>query len=316
VIPAVLLHAAVAGGALGVAAVFQWEVIGRGVSESRRGQAFALAFGAGPVLAVLGSLGQQLVLDGHIGPLAIPPLGYPWNFATLFGVSVPLMLLAGFLAGRFIVPQPALEVTRQPFLTGVLGGFGEFLGHRLILITSLAYIAVYSGLLVQPNLTLFTREAIGEAAEEYAGYQNALWFGFKFVAGLALGWLLTRTNPRAGLLATAALALLGVAWPLLPLGKGFLLAFGFLGAAELMGLYYPNYLLCCSPKAKIRRNMAFASLVTMPASLAPLLFGVISDRFGLRPSFVAAAVVVIVALLLVLFLLPARPRPRESDLDV
>ena len=37
-----------------------WEVIGRGSDESRRGLALSMAFGAGPLLAVLGSFGQSV----------------------------------------------------------------------------------------------------------------------------------------------------------------------------------------------------------------------------------------------------------------
>ena len=33
-------------------------------------------------------------------------------------------------------------------------------------------------------------------------------------------------------------------------GPWFLLAFGLLGAGELYGVYFPNYILCCSPKAQ------------------------------------------------------------------
>src|SRR5262249_18105430 len=84
VAPAVLLHAAVLGCALGVIATYQWEMIGRGVSESRRGQALAVAFGLGPILAFLASLGSQYVLT---------LIEYPWNFAALFAVTVPIMAL-------------------------------------------------------------------------------------------------------------------------------------------------------------------------------------------------------------------------------
>jgi len=93
-----------------------------------------------------------------------------------------------------------------------------------------------------------------------------------------------------------------------------------MGAGELFGVYYPNYILGCSPKAKMRRNMAFASLVTMPVGFAPILFGFISDtlgsqdkKFGFQASFVAAMILLVAAIVLVLLTLPARPRPREPD---
>src|SRR5262249_2834534 len=198
-------------------------------SASRRGQAFALAFGAGPILAVIASLASQLVLAGKVQgidlPFSIPAVEYPWNFASLFAASVPIMVLAAFLSSQFIVPRPGVEVARQPFRSGVLGGFGEFFGYRLILFATIGYILVYSGNLVMTNVSLFTKEAIGRPAEEYAGLQLALRFGFKIIAGFFLGWLLMRTNPKTLLLVTAGLTLAGVAWAMGAPGKWFLLSF-------------------------------------------------------------------------------------------
>src|SRR5262249_5960417 len=62
VILAVIAHAGMLGCALGVIATYEWEVIGKGVSPSRRGKALALAFGVGPAVAFLSSLGSQLLL--------------------------------------------------------------------------------------------------------------------------------------------------------------------------------------------------------------------------------------------------------------
>jgi len=375
-------HAAVLGCALGVVGACGWEVLGRAVSQTRRGQAFALAFGAGPILAVIASLVSQLVLPPppraeelsersrknviaattialQQHPLAVaacssyfvtfpksetkgkqsaePEAGqgdegdtsslfprvavpYPWNFASLFAASVPIMVLAAFLSSRFVLIYPAVEVPRQPFHEGVLGGFGEFFSYRLILFATIGYILVYCGNQSMTNISLFTREAIGKPAEAFAGLQLALRFGFKVIAGFFLGWLLMRTNPKTLLLVTAGLTLAGVAWALGAPGKWFLLSFGILGAGELFGVYYPNYILGCSPKSKMRRNMAFASLVTMPVGFAPVLFGFISDtlgthdkKFGFQASFVAAIILLLAAIVLVLLTLPAQPRPRASD---
>jgi MFS family permease len=326
VLAALIAHAAVLGCAIGVAATCQWEMVGRGVTEARRGQALALAFGAGPVLAVIASLGAQLVLAGQAEGINLPlprvEVPYPWNFASLFAASAPIMALAALLSSRFLVPRPAVEVVRQPFVSGVLGGFGQFFGYRLLLLATLAYILVYSGHMVMNNISLFTREAIGEAPEKYAGLQLALRFGFKIVAGFSLGWLLIRTNPKTLLVTTAGLSAAGVAWALVAPGEWFLLSFGIMGAGELFGVYYPNYILACSPKSRMRRNMAFTSLITMPVGFAPLLFGFISDtvgasnrRLGFQASFVAALLLLGAAIVLVLCTLPARPGPRKSDMD-
>jgi hypothetical protein len=316
VIPAMLLQSAVLGCALGVVATYQWEVLGRGVAESRRGQALALAFGVGPSFAVVGSLASQVLLD------EIP---YPWSFAVLFATTVPLMGLAAFLATRFVVPQPLVEVTRKPFVTGVFGGFGEFFSYRLLVIAGVAMILVASGYNILPNISLYTREATGEPAENFVGYQNALRFGFKIFAGLFLGWVLTKTNPKTGLLITAGFCLASPLWALLAPKESlhlgpvviplFLFSFALMGAGELFGVYYPNYILSCSAKSRMRRNMALTSMLNMPSGFVALLFGVLADQYGLPTSFVVSIAILAATLLLVQFGLPARPSPCESHMD-
>jgi len=306
IIPALLFQAAVLGCALGVIATYQWEVIGRGVSPLRRGQALALAFGVGPIFAFLSSLAAQQVLTR---------VAYPWNFANLFAATVPMMLLGAYLSTRFVVPLPAVEVARPPFVTGVLGGMEEYFGYRVILLAAIATVLVGSGYNIITNLAVFTKEAIGEAAEQYAGTQNALRFGFKIGAGLLLGWLLTRTHPKAGMLLTTSFCLASVLWALVVPGEWYLLSFGLMGAGELWGVYYPNYILCCSAKSRMRRNMAFTSMLYMLTGFSNLLFGALADRFSLRHSFVASLVILAGTLLFVQFLLPARPQPRASDMD-
>src|SRR5262249_26113567 len=144
VIAAVVVHAGILGWALGVVGAYQWEVIGKGVSQARRGQALALAFGVGPILAFLSSLASQQVLTG---------LAYPWNFGALFAATVPLMAVAAVVSTLFVVPPPAVEVKRPPLFTGVFGGFGDFFRDRLILRAALATILVSSGYNVLTNLS-------------------------------------------------------------------------------------------------------------------------------------------------------------------
>ena len=329
-VAALIVHGGLLGCGLGIVNTFQWEVIGRGVSESRRGQALALAFGAGPVLAFLSSMASQLVLTGSVEvpwfelplhfkmvSLSMRTLAFPWNFAALFAATAGIMAVAAALSGGFVVPQPEKEPARPAFVSGVFGGFLKFLSRRLILLAVIANILVYAGYTIITNISNYTPEAIGEAAEKYAGYQNALRFGFKIVAGFLLGWILTRWHPKAGLLATCAVLIGGVAWviavPAMDIpAKWFLLSFGILGAGELFGVYYPNYILSCSPKSEMRRNMAFCSLITMPAGFAPIVFGLISDNVSYRASFLAAIGLLSLTFLFVLFALPARPRPHAG----
>lgn len=318
VLGALIAYAAVWGCGNGVMASCQWEMVGRGVAATRRGQALALAFGAGPVLAVVSSLASQSVLGGGDIGNVLPFLAgieYPWNFALLYGVSVPITLLAALQSSLFVVPHPDVEPPSQPFFASVFDGFGEFFSYRLILVASIAYILVYSGHEILQNLSLYAKEALGEEPSKYAGFQLTLRFGFKIFAGFALGWLLIKTNPKSLLVTTASLTLLAVLWAMFVPGLWYLVAFGILGAGELFGVYYPNYILGCSPPERMRRNMAFASLVTMPVGFAPVLYGTISDAFtdkrlGFQMSFAAAIAVLVATIALVVTMLPTQPKPR------
>jgi MFS family permease len=312
-----ILHGGVVGGARTVAVACEFEVLGRAVSEGRRGAALALAYGVGPVLAVVGALASQLLLTGAVGPVRIVGLGFPDNFAALFAYSVPIMGLGAFLSSRFVIPLPVQEAARQPFLTGVFGGMGECLRRRVVAIAMLTAVVVLAGYAIIPNLTLYTPEVLGQEADKYAGYQLALRFSFKAAAGLFLGWLLTRTHPKAGVLVTATVGLSSVLWAAAATGPSFLLSFGLLGVGELFGIYITNYILACAAPGQVRRQMALAMLTQLPAAGAGPLFGSIIDyvpgsaaeRF--RYSFLTAAVLIAAGIVLTL-LLPARPTGKEQ----
>ena len=311
----VVLHGAIMGGTIGVVNTFEWEVLIRGVPESLRGKAFSLALGIGPITAVIGSLFSQMVLNGKIGHITLGNLFFPRNFAVLYAATVPALGLAALQSSYYAVPQPLVENVRQPFFSEVIGGFGEFFRDRLILIACLGFILLYAGQVIMPNMTLFTHEAMGKAAEKYVGYQDGLRFAFKVGCGFLLGWLLTRASPKLTLLATALFSLSGVLCVLLVRGKWFLLSFGLLGAGELAYAYYSYYVLCSSEESKLRRNMAFFSMIQVPVAFVPDLYGRISDRFGLRSSFWVALVFIVIATILVLRGLPPHPRPASARRD-
>jgi hypothetical protein len=307
-VAALVGHAILTGWSGGVANLCEWEILARGVPEQRRGLALSLAFGVGPLMAVLSSLGAQLVLDGRLGPIMVDRLSFPHDYLALFGASVVIMAIPAFSATRYLVPLPALEVVREKLISGVFGGLRDFLRNHLLMLVSVSFLLVMVGnSMILPNVVLYTKEAIGEEPQAYAGYQFALRFGFKTVAGLLLGWLLVRTHPRAGLTATTLLSLLGLVWALCVPGKWYLVTFGILGAGELYGVYYPNYLVSCSPGSQVRRHLAYAQLLTLPATVAPLIFGTISDKYGFRSSIETAALLLLGTILLILLVLPRRP---------
>lgn len=317
IVATLVLHAGVLGAANGLVNVLSWEALDRGVSPRWRGKALGLAYGWGPGFAVIGSLGAQLLLDGKLFGW-VPPswlaLAYPYNYAALFAGSAASMAVAAFLVRYFTIPLPRTDVEREGFHTALIGGFRSFVSNRVLLTVSIAYLLVYCGNLVQVNMSIFTHEAVGEMGENLAGYQLTLRFSFKIACGFLLGWLLTRTNPKAPLLVTVGLQVAAVVWILLVPGYWFLLAFGINGAGELFGVYYINYAVQCSAKWQVRRNIAFLTLIATFVGVAPVLYGTISDHWGLHASFVAALILLLLTSALVATRLPAVPRPRAEDL--
>jgi hypothetical protein len=173
---------------------------------------------------------------------------------------------------------------------------------------------------ISANMNLYSPSALGDSPDKYAGIQNALRFGFKVFAGIGLGWLVTKTNPKAGLLTTATLYVFAQLWAMFATGPWYLLAFGIYGTGELAGVYAPNYILAASRKSEIRRNQAFHTLMMMPAAGAAAMFGVIAQNvgdppgsaIGFRTSFAVCAALMATGILITLWKLPADPRPEED----
>lgn len=317
IVTALVVHGALVGISVPLIGVLGWEVLDRGVSKKLRGRALGLAYGVGPCFAVLGSLGAQLLMDGKLFSLQLPAAWvpvYPYSYALLFTISSVCTIISAWLCTRYVIPMPAHEPPRQSFDEGILGGFRALFGYPILLIASIAYLLMYAGNLVQTNMSIFTNEAVGQMAENLAGYQLSLRFSFKILAGFFLGWLLARTNPKVPLLVTAGLLILGVLWVMFVPGYWFLLAFGINGAGELFGVYYVNYPAQCSPRSQVRRNISFLMLVSAFVGLAPVGYGFISDNWGLRASFVAALALLIATTAMVILKLPSRPQPRPQDM--
>ncbi|MFO0901931.1 MAG: hypothetical protein U0939_02960 [Pirellulales bacterium] len=110
----VILQGGVAGATMPTAVALLWEIIGRGSDESRRGLALSLAFGAGPVLAVVGSFLQVTLLGGNFFGWQFAGVAFPYNFAILFGVNCPVMAAAALLTRGFVTPRAASEPQREP----------------------------------------------------------------------------------------------------------------------------------------------------------------------------------------------------------
>ncbi len=319
IIGSVAVQAALIGCSIGMVGILNWEALRRGVPEHIRGKALGLAFGLGPAFAVAGSLLTQLLLDGKLYEFQLPNWlafdNYRYNYAILFGSSAVSMSLSTLLVHFYRIPLPAVDSERESFKAAILGGFQSLISNRVLFTACGAYLLVYCGYMIQNNMNIFTMESVGRAPQDLVGYQLALRFSFKILAGFLLGWLLTRTNPKVPLLVTVGLQIAGVLWVLLVPGYWFILAFGFMGAGELFGVYYINYPVSCSPKSQVRRNIAFLSLVSSLVGLSPMLYGWISDTWNLRTSFWTALAIMVFTTALVIVKLPARPKPCSEDQD-
>lgn len=314
----VVVHGAVVGGARTVGVAAEFEALGVGVAPARRGQALALAYGIGPVLAVVGSLLSQLLLDGKIGGLVVGAWPFPGNFAAVFAAGVPVLALGAHLSSRIVIPLPEHEAVREPFLAGVFGGLGAVLRRKVVLVALISAVLVFCGYQVIDNMTLYCGLLLNQEPAQTAGYQKAVLFSCKVVMGLAMGWLLTWAAPRSAVVISATVGLAAVVFALLAPAPVFLFSFGLLGAGQLFGIYITNYVLSCAPQPRMRRYMALCMLTHLPAASAGVLYGGISDFFGLRYSksvgyqfsLAFAALLILVGLGLALFL---PPRPKTED---
>lgn len=314
-----LIHGAVLGAANGVAITSMWEMIRRGVSTSRRGAMLGLTFGIGPVMACTSTVVQQALLD------KIPYFnfsfgtGYPESYLWLFGLAVPLIALCAGLAASFRLP--AIDEAQAARTQWSVAGLREFFTTPALLLAAIAYLLVYSGgANIGVNVSLNASLVVTDIKDSQ-GIQQFLRFGLKAVAGVFLGWLLAKTNPRMPLIATTLILMAGLGWVLGTTGGAYLFAFGILGAGELFGAYFPNYITTASRKDQVRSNMAYLNVLGSLVGFSSVLYGKIAgvsteegtaSAAGLRMSFLVAEGILLAGLLLVVFGLPQRPIPEDE----
>jgi hypothetical protein len=92
-------------------------------------------------------------------------------------------------------------------------------------------------------------------------------------------------------------------------GYGYVFAFGLLGAGELGGAYFPNYVASLSTVGGGTRNLAILTLATPAASFAPAMHGYLTDRIGFYASFIFGIVTAAAAVAL---LLSSRGRKEQE----
>jgi MFS family permease len=280
--------------------VYLFKCLARGTTEAGRARAMKYGFGLGPVAAVTGSLLAQQVLNGRV-----PRVTFPDDFGLLYLAAGPCALGCAGLASRFQLRAAAPQAV-EPLSTYLSECLGALYRDRILRSAALAFLLWYVALGTMTNLSLYAREAVGRAPIELAGFLLALRFGCKALAGFALGALALRWGVRWAVLATIGLVGLGAAWPLGFTGGGYLLAFGLMGAGELGGAYFPNYVIAVSPVARATRNLALLSLVGPLSGAILPLHGWLADHLGFRASFGFGAAMAVAACL-VLGLTAVRP---------
>lgn len=301
---------------------------------------FIILFAAGVPVMTLAAIFSQFFI---IAPVDVEPRREPLSAVVGLLTGLPLMLAAVALS-QIAAGADAAKVESVPSgpamgtllrLAGIVCAVGAalaFIYHfrtilqqRVLLFATLVTILVYAGNVIPSNMNLYSPEALGDLPSKYAGVQNMLRFSFKVAAGGALGWLLTRTNPKLGILATSTIFLLAQIWAMCVTGPWYLVAFGIHGAGELVGVYAPNYIVSASRPDQLRRNMAFVTMLMVPAAPAGYLFGAIVDgvkqagwtalgmnstALGFRLSFLVCGLLILSGIVLAVLLLPARPRPE------
>jgi MFS family permease len=293
-IGAVVLQGLLQGLSMSTSFVFMMQCLRRGTSPEGLARTLQRTFSLTPVCAVAGSLGAQYILNP-----GLPGIAFPHDFALIYLIAVPCSLGIAFTARRFSL-VPVAEEVRPPFFRFVAESARGFFGSPALLLVWLAYVLWYTSLGTTSNLTLYTREALSRDPSDFSALTMAIRFGCKAVGGFLLGWLAVRAGLRGGVLGCIVLLAAGSLWAWLVPGLGYLFAFGLLGAGELGGAYFPNYVSSLSTPAESTRNLALMTLATPASSFAPVLHGLLTDRFGFTASFALGIATALAALVLVM----------------
>lgn len=277
-----------------ISLVYQFQCLGRGTTSKGRARALKFAYTFGPISAVVGSLAAQYILNR-----GVLFLNYPYDFAFLYFVGIPCMAGVALLSRGYEL-IPAIEEPRQPLGRYLIDSVRTFSQERTMVLLWVAYLLWYVSLDSVSNLSLYTKEAVGRDPKELSGFIMALRFGFKSMAGFALALISVKYGVRAPLVAAIALLAAAALWSSAAPGYLYLFAFGLMGAGELGGGYFPNYMVAISSAAQGARNLALLNLATPVASVSPVLYGALTDAFGFSASFALAGAAAVASLWCVL----------------
>ena len=288
----------------------------------------ALFAGGAPLMLLAAILSRGFIVP----PVKIEPVREPASEVMGLLVGVPCMFVAVALLSLAPEDVPWPRYLGYAFgaaaAAAITWHFRGLLTQRVLFWATAATILVYAGNTIPANMNLYSEVVLGASPADFAGRQNMLRFGFKMAAGALLGWMLTRTNPKFGFLATSSLLLAAQVWAMFATGSSYLIAFGIFGAGELVGVYSPNYIVSASRKNELRRNTAFATMLMVPAAPTGYLFGAIVDyvrdnkigwrgitpeALGFKLSFLACAAFILAGIIAAFLFLPKRPGRRNEE---
>jgi MFS family permease len=285
----------------GVGGIPWLEVVGKTIPPRRRAAFFGQRAFWGGVLALGVSFFVSFLLDEGQRPGS--PVGFPFNFAILFGLAAVAVAVA--IACWSLVREPAErrtgprltireEIRRGPQIVREDRNYRAFLFARVLL----AFSAIGD-----PFYVVYARERLHAPAATVGLYLAAL-----TICGIAsnLVWtpLTDRASPR-GMMRGSTLAVLApplaalVLPPLLlvvgggPSDWGYLgfgLVFVLIGFASGAGrVINNNLLLDIAPAAERPTYIGFLNTVLGLATLVPIAGGSLVDRVGFEPVFALAA---------------------------
>ena len=282
--------------------VYVYQCLGRGTTEAGRSRAMKLTYTLGHIAAVAGSLLAQFILRGRI-----PFLRFPRDFAMVHMIALPCLAMMAWCSSRFELPPLEAEA-HPPFLSSLVGGLRQYAKSRDMILLWVAFLMFNCTLQAMPNLSLYTRKAMGREPAEFSGAALAIRFGCKALAGHGLGVLNLHYGPRAPLIATVSMLGLAMVWAWWVPGGLYLASFGLMGAGELGGVYFPNTLLSWSPAITAVRDMSILNLAAAVAGPAASVHGLLTDHWGFSASFIFGIATAVAGLVLVLKL----PKVRKS----
>lgn len=82
---------------------------------------------------------------------------------------------------------------------------------------------------------------------------------------------------------------LGVLWAWMVPGYVLLAAFALIGAGELGGAYFPNYVIAASSPEACALNLSILTLASPIASFAPVVYGGLTQFYGYPVSLHSAS---------------------------